>query len=93
MEISTQYLAIDDGRFNTFLRDIADRKRAEEDILNWKYRYEAAVASTGNVPYGLDSETNEVTYGGIVKDIFGYAKEEISGDLSKWIRLIHVNDR
>jgi PAS domain S-box-containing protein len=41
VEISIQYLKIKDGRFVSFLRDITERKRAEEELRNSERRYSA----------------------------------------------------
>ena len=72
---------------------VHERKFVEEDIIEWKNRYESAVMSSGHILYDWDSVTNEVTYGGILENILGYTNDEMSGDLSKWIEIIHSEDR
>jgi len=73
--------------------DITEHRLAEMDILNWKNRYESAIESSGNILYDWDSATNEVIYYGTVEKTLGYSLNEISGELSKWINLIHPDDR
>ena len=72
---------------------VRKRKFVEEDIIEWKNRYESAVMSSGHILYDWDSVTNEVTYGGILENILGYTNDEMSGDLSKWIEIIHSEDK
>ena len=73
--------------------DITERKKIEEKISEWKNRYESAVASSGHILYDWDSVTNEVTYGGKIKNILGYSTNEMEGGLSRWIELIHSDDK
>ena len=75
------------------VRNITVRKRVEEELLAWKKRYESAVESSGHVLYDWDSATNQVTYGGAIEDVLGYSAHEMSGDLSRWVELIHPDDR
>ena len=75
------------------VRDITERQRAEEGLLAWKNRYESAVESSGHVLYDWDSATNQVTYGGAIEHVLGYSAHEMSGDLSRWVELIHPDDR
>ncbi len=72
---------------------VSGRKRVEEEVLVWKNRYESAVMSSGHIIYDWDSVTNEVTYGGALENILGYTNDEMSGDLTKWIGLIHSDDK
>ncbi|MBT4512880.1 MAG: PAS domain S-box protein [Chloroflexi bacterium] len=73
--------------------DINERKQAEEEVRDWKNRYEAAVQASGHLLYDWNSETNEVTYGGNVSRILGYTVDEMDGGLNGWVELIHVDDR
>ena len=43
--------------------DITEQKRATADILEWKNRYEAAVAASGQLLYDWNPSTGEQTYG------------------------------
>ena len=73
--------------------EVAERKRAQETIQEWKNRYEAAVLASGNILYDWDSRTNQVTYGGDLGGILGYTLEEMQGGLKRWMELIHPEDQ
>ncbi len=86
--------------FTAFIRDVTERKRAEEDlqrntaeVLDWKNRYEAAIQASGQVLYDWNPQTNDVTYGGNVGKILGYSTQELNGSVNHWIDLIHPDDR
>lgn len=65
----------------------------EENAETWKARYEAAVKASRSVLYNSNHQTGQVTYGGDCESILGYSPSEINGDISKWISLIHPDDR
>ncbi len=50
------------------IRDVTERKRAEQVIQEWKNRYETAVLASGHLLYDWNSETHQVTYGGIWRE-------------------------
>jgi len=75
------------------VRNITKRKRVEEELFAWKRRYESAVESSGHVLYDWNSATNQVAYGGAIEHVLGYSAREMSGDLSRWVELIHPDDR
>ncbi|WP_406661742.1 PAS domain S-box protein [Methanolobus sp. ZRKC3] len=75
------------------LTDITERKNAEEEVLLWKERYDAAVAASGHVLYDWNIETNDVTYSGELETVLGYSMTEMEGGLKRWIELIHPEDR
>jgi two-component system cell cycle sensor histidine kinase/response regulator CckA len=77
---------------STFL-DITQHKLAEDRVIEWKNRYEAAIQASGQVLYDWKPMTNEVTFGGSLCKTFGYAPEEMDGGLSHWKELIHPEDR
>ncbi len=76
-----------------FLSDITERKRAEEVVLEWENRCEAAVQASGQVLYEWDLRTNEVTYGGSLEKTLGYSKQEMAGGLDRWLEIVHPEDR
>ncbi|HBJ39078.1 MAG TPA: hypothetical protein DDZ51_30900 [Planctomycetaceae bacterium] len=69
------------------------QQAAKESAEAWKERYEAAVHSSGSILYDSDRRTGEVVYGGDCEEILGYKAEELCGHISKWISLIHPDDR
>jgi two-component system cell cycle sensor histidine kinase/response regulator CckA len=77
---------------STFL-DITERKLAQDAIVEWKNRYEAAIQASGQVLYDWNPLTNEVAFGGSLVRTFGYDAEELEGGLARWTQLIHPDDR
>jgi PAS domain S-box-containing protein len=87
-----------DARGETFAyagaqRDITERRRMEEELKEWKGRYEAAVLASRCVLYDWNSKTDEVVYGGSLREILGYTMAEMDGGLPRWLGLIHPEDR
>jgi PAS domain S-box-containing protein len=73
--------------------DITKRKLAEQEINNWKDRYEAAVNASGHLLYDWNTSTNEVKYGGNIEEILGYSTKDMVGGLTRWVERIHPEDR
>jgi PAS domain S-box-containing protein len=84
---------IADKHLLSISRDVTDLRMLERDAFDWKKRYESAIIATGNILYDWDSVTNEVVYGGSIEQTIGYTFNEMKGGLSKWIELIHQDDR
>src|SRR6202007_2626054 len=83
---------------HVMLRDITERKRAQEelrrsaeDLEAWKKRHDAIVQASGQVLYSWDIERNTISWSGNLKGIGGY--EALPTDLSKAMELIHPEDR
>ncbi len=72
---------------------VSQEQRQKESAEAWKARYEAAVKASHCVLYDSDRQTGQAVYGGACESILGYTPGEINGDMSKWVALIHANDR
>lgn len=75
------------------VRDITERKQAEQIVQEWKNRYETAILASGHLLYDWDSETNDVTYAGALEEMLGYSMDEMQGGLQRWKELIHPDDQ
>jgi PAS domain S-box-containing protein len=80
-------------------RDLTERKRIEqnlqravEELTEWRNRYEAADQINGLLFYKWNSQTEAVTWGHNVEQVFGYSREELSGSIEQWMELIHPDD-
>ncbi len=80
-------------------RDLTERKRIEqnlqravEELTEWRNRYEAADQINGLLFYKWNSQTEAVTWGHNVEQVFGYSREEVSGSIEQWMELIHPDD-
>jgi len=67
--------------------------RARSDAEAWRERYEAAVKASRSVLYDCDRRSKQVVYGGDCESVLGYTATELNGDISKWIALVHPEDR
>lgn len=74
-------------------READQRRQVEEGLRDWKARYEAAARVSGHVLYDSDLETGQVVYGGECAALLGYAAAELDGPVSRWIELVHPEDR
>jgi PAS domain S-box-containing protein len=81
------------ARVHAHLRTSRLRKEAEERLLAWKHRYEAATRASGQILYDHDFTTGEVIYGGDPEPLVGYSIAELEGGVARWIELVHPDDR
>jgi PAS domain S-box-containing protein len=79
--------------FVSQVQDVTEKKRMEDELREWKSRYEAAVFATGQVLYDYDAAADRVTYGGDVEGVLGYAPQEMGPERAAWVDLIHPDDR
>ena len=89
LEVSVNYAKIGDGRLYVFLRDITERKRAEEALKESELKYRTLIESSTDAILLLDVERNIVTCNQGFLNLFGYQKGEIEG---RSIRIIHPSD-
>jgi len=76
VEVSTRRMAVQGHTFHQYIvRDITERKRAEQDRAAWKLRYELATAAAGQVTYEYDPAGGAVLWGGSVRQVFGYERD------------------
>jgi len=73
--------------------DVTDRKRAEREILDWKNRYEAAIAASGQILFDWDLTTNQITYAGHFKEKLQFEESDLAGGLIRLLELVHPEDR
>ena len=69
-----------------------ENKIAEDEKLEWKTRYELIAASSGQVIYDYEISSGKIVWGGNVKELLGYEKNEM-GDINQWVDMIHPDDR
>jgi len=75
------------------VEDISDRKRAEQEIVEWKRRYDTLAQSAGNIVYDYVAADGSIIWGGSVEKVLGYSIEELQGGAKQWEELIHPDDR
>jgi len=80
--------------------EIFERQRVEAELRHhsaalaeWNNRYQALIQASGHILYDWNLHTNEIRYAGNLEQILGYTIPEVSGDLNRWLELIHPEDR
>jgi PAS domain S-box-containing protein len=65
----------------------------ELEVQRWKDRYEAAIRASGCILYDLERATGTVAFEGSLKEVLGYAPDELAGPWWRWLELIHPEDQ
>ena len=73
--------------------DITARKLAEQEISDWKNRYDTAVLASGQIIYDWDPASTLVTFGGAFREVLGYSPSDFAGPGQNWRALLHPDDR
>ncbi len=88
-----------DGRLRYLLgisEDITQLKQAEAALRRsheeLQHRFAAAIRASGQLHYMRDPRTNAATYRN-TETALGYTEEEMAGGLSRWLELVHSDDR
>jgi PAS domain S-box-containing protein len=80
--------------FCVFIRDISQRKKAEEAIVKSNERHNLVAKATNDVIWDWDLKTNQVVRSAEnMKKILGYDVEESNETASFWSGLIHPEDK
>ncbi|HVU94408.1 MAG TPA: PAS domain S-box protein [Puia sp.] len=90
VEVTVKRLS--DGRFMAILRDISERKRAEDQLKAAVGKYELVAQATSDTIWDWDLIRNTKTYNSGIRDVFGYDVHEVQ-DADQWIiDKIHPED-
>lgn len=75
------------------VQDINARKQAERELAEMKYRWDFALASTGQAFWDHKVELGTTNHSTSWTSMFGYDPSEIDGNDALWSSLIHPDDR
>ena len=64
-----------------------------EQLAEWKTRYDEALIASGRVIYDWDVLTDSITYSSSLQQNFGLSPETVGNGHSAWIERIHPDDR
>jgi PAS domain S-box-containing protein len=77
----------------SYLRDMADRKRAESALLQSEQRFRIAAASATDLIYDWDVGGGDLQWFGEIDKYLGYSPGQFPRTLKAWEEVIHPDDR
>jgi len=88
-----RFVAIDEDRVLSVVRDITQRVQAEAALREAEQRYALATAAGGVSVWELDVQSGGVHMEGPLTDLLGYAAEDVGNYWDAWLSVIHPADR
>jgi diguanylate cyclase (GGDEF)-like protein/PAS domain S-box-containing protein len=76
-----------------YMRDITDRKRAEEELRKSEERYALAAKGANDGLWDWDAKTGAVYYSSRWRSILGLDNESLKEGLDEWLKRIHPEER
>ena len=90
-EVSAKILP--DGRWQGFVRDIGERKRAQAQVRQSQERLELALKGADLAAWDWNIKTGEVIFNPRWAELRGFRLEEMEPHVDSWISGIHPDDR
>jgi PAS domain S-box-containing protein len=90
-EVSAKILP--DGRWQGFVRDIGERKRAQDHLRQSQERFELALKGADLAAWDWNIKTGEVIFSPRWAELRGFRLDEIEPHVDSWISGIHPDDR
>ena len=83
----------DPPQWTAIIRDISERKQAEEALRRSEERYALAARAANDGLWDWDLETDKVFFSARWKATLGYGEHEIGERPAEWLDRVHVEDR
>lgn len=78
--------------FCSFIRDISERKKAEQRLKSSQEIWKFALEGAGDGVWEYDFDTKEVFFSKQYKKMLGYEEDEFKNDPQEWLSRIHPDD-
>lgn len=78
--------------FCSFIRDISERKKAEQRLRSSQEIWKFALEGAGDGVWEYDFDTKEVFFSKQYKKMLGYEENEFRNDPQEWISRVHPDD-
>jgi len=75
------------------LLDRTAEYRQQQEITEWRQRYDLIIASSGGMVYEYNILNGSILWSGSIEKVLGYRMKELRGDIQEWEDLIHPQDR
>ena len=79
--------------FCGFVRDISERKKAEQELKESQELWQFALEGAGDGVWEYDFETDEIFFSKQYKKMLGYEDEEFKNETEEWSSRIHPADK
>lgn len=90
VEVSAKILA--DGRWQAFVRDISERKKAEDLLRQARERVELALRGADLASWDWNIRTGEVVFNARWAEMRGYRPDELRPHVDQWFAGVHPDD-
>ena len=84
---------VGDHKILAFIRDISERRRAEQALRDSEFRWQFAIEGAGDGLWDWDVASGACFYSRRWKAMIGYAEDEIGTSLDEWTQRVHPEDR
>lgn len=93
IEIEIYSRRLPDGIYESFIRDISDKKHFADSLHNSELRYKRLVENSPDIVYSFSTKRGRSYHSDQVIHILGYTPEQLKSDPMLWYNSIHPDDQ